>query len=1140
MKPFYAALAGLSAFVLISCILGGDKVAGRGSEVENELGVYGRLVDENGKAVAGARVIALPAPGSSAAADTDTTRTDGKGRYGFDSLPSGEYNVLGEAKSGSLVVLIPDVDVAGGDKPQDLGTDTLRAPGRIRGRLLAGTRGKPGIMAFVPTLSLFDVSDDSGRFEIAGLPGGAYTIRYNAVGLVIAPDSGIPVHSGEITFLPDKQIEYDPSLAPPEPYGLKAVYDTLNERVRLSWVAVPVSDLDGFVIYRENQDFLTPEIVEVGFSKAAEFTDKALGDLSSGVKEYVYRVKSRDKGFNLSLVYSEPASVLAVPHSRVATTSSVEVLGARPGFASPGDSVRLVLRFENPGRGITEIEWFLDGAAEPIRRISFYGGVGSDTLPWIAGMPGTHHFTVRMTDQAGDSWTASSSVDVLLDAPQAKAGADRQVSLGDSVFLHGEGADQLGRIEAYAWSIDGQPFRSSPDGRFAFSAPGSPGIIPCILRVNDDDGNAAFDTLMLSVLEDPPVVSGGLDTTVSLGDLVRLHPTALDGFGRILSWEWSVGSIGTFRRTANGDTAFHAPTGAGRILCILKVTDDDGVSASDTVDVYVLADPPTAEAGQDTSVSLGDSLRLAGTARDRFGTIEKTEWKCGEEQFVVSPLRTGRKAPAAADPAYLCILRVTDDDGQSSLDTLRVDVGRDPPIAVAGKDTVLSIKDSLLVHGNGHDRFGSIVKWEWKAGSAPDFADLGRDPKFKLPDTSAAVWPIVLRVTDDDGQSGLDTLLVQVLKDEPFADIVASGSTKVFSGDSATFSAAGSRDGMGRIVKWEWKSGAGSFVDSPGPSFAMVMNAPEQQKYPCLVRVTDDDGNQAVDTQFVDILPTGGSRWLQAGEVFDSRGYTRHSAVSFKGKLWLFVSVGSHPAMSNAIWNSDDGLEWKRVTASSPYPPRFEEAVVVFKDRIWVIGGVNPVGTERLSDAWSSEDGVNWSRVTDALPFPFMEMARGCVFKDRIWVIGGFRGGNVSSLGYVWNSTDGVNWNSAQGSVPQPAYLRNSMHASNGELFLLGADYELYHSPDGTNWTKQAWSPSFPELMFPRTGETALGPIVVGYGISGGKTQVWRVTPASRPQFVTDTPEFGQTNMPAPMISHKGRVWLFAEQDSKIKIWYSK
>src|SRR3954468_6381489 len=93
--PFsVVALAAISLFVLISCILAGDKVAGRGSEVENELGVYGILVDESGKPVARASVKARPAaagvgklgagsPASAAASDSDSVLTDKQGRYVF-------------------------------------------------------------------------------------------------------------------------------------------------------------------------------------------------------------------------------------------------------------------------------------------------------------------------------------------------------------------------------------------------------------------------------------------------------------------------------------------------------------------------------------------------------------------------------------------------------------------------------------------------------------------------------------------------------------------------------------------------------------------------------------------------------------------------------------------------------------------------------------------------------------------------------------------------------------------------------------------------------------------------------------------------------------------------------------------------
>ncbi len=496
MKHFLAFLAALAAFVFISCILAGDKTAGRrGSEVENE--VYGVLVDEGGSRVQGARVLALPAARAAASGDTDTVVTDAAGRYSFDSLDAGRYDLYGDFASGSLVVLIPGIEVAANAKFRDLGIDTLRAPGGIAGRMLAGSQGKAGVLCFVPGLSRLDVSDDSGRFLIQGLPQGRYSVRYSAAGFLIAPDSGITVQAGRITQLPDKLLEYDPALPPPGPFGLKAAYDTLNQRVTLTWDAVPVSDFEGFVVYRDAPDALAPVILKNGFTVFPRFEDASFGDSLLG-RDLTYRIKARDHDANLSLNYSNPATVKIVPRAEVATFISLIVPEARAGAVSIGDSLRVIAAYRNPGRRIRMVSWRL-GGGEAVRSRAVSAFEGADTLGWKAGDAGWLDFRVEMKDETGAAWTSRLALQVADDPPRAMAGKDTLVFAGDAFSLRGAGVDGFGKIVRWEWDIGGTGLFQAGRPDTLIQAPDSSGVFPCVLRVTDDDGKQAYDTLIVTV-----------------------------------------------------------------------------------------------------------------------------------------------------------------------------------------------------------------------------------------------------------------------------------------------------------------------------------------------------------------------------------------------------------------------------------------------------------------------------------------------------------------------------------------------------------------------------------------------------------------------------------------------------------------
>jgi hypothetical protein len=59
----------------------------------------------------------------------------------------------------------------------------------------------------------------------------------------------------------------------------------------------------------------------------------------------------------------------------------------------------------------------------------------------------------------------------------------------------------------------------------------------------------------------------------------------------------------------------------------------------------------------------------------------------------------------------------------------------------------------------------------------------------------------------------------------------------------------------------------------------------------------------------------------------------------FKGKLWMAGGMRAWHDFRNDVWCSDDGKEWEQVIARAPWPARRNHAVVVFNERLWVLGG---------------------------------------------------------------------------------------------------------------------------------------------------------------------------------------------------------
>ncbi|HHX40835.1 MAG TPA: galactose oxidase [Armatimonadetes bacterium] len=114
-------------------------------------------------------------------------------------------------------------------------------------------------------------------------------------------------------------------------------------------------------------------------------------------------------------------------------------------------------------------------------------------------------------------------------------------------------------------------------------------------------------------------------------------------------------------------------------------------------------------------------------------------------------------------------------------------------------------------------------------------------------------------------------------------------------------------------------------------------------------------------------------------------------AVVFDGKLWILGGGLWHPehVATNDVWCSEDGVHWTRVTEAAPWAPRIWFSALVYRGRIWVLGGWSKEHGN-FGDVWCSENGRDWIQVhSDVIWTPRHELA-AYVFQDRIWVAGGY------------------------------------------------------------------------------------------------------------------------------------------------------
>jgi len=338
------------------------------------------------------------------------------------------------------------------------------------------------------------------------------------------------------------------------------------------------------------------------------------------------------------------------------------------------------------------------------------------------------------SDQSGatvlDSWTitASDGSHIVSDvvatipnaAPVADAGPDQSVTDTDDggdeeVVLDGSGSyDTDGTIVDYVWENSVQ-----------IAAGVSPtvtldvGSHTITLTVTDDDDATDTDTVVIIVNaapNQPPVADAGPDQVVTDTDRGGDHSVTLDGSGSsdsdgtIVAYVWTENS--TQIATGSGPAV---TLSVGTHTITLTVHDDDDATDDDTVAITV-NDPPTADAGDDQTVTDTDQggdedVTLDGSgSSDSDGSITSYVWEEDSTQIA-----TGSGPTVTLDvDTHTITLTVTDDDSATDSDTVVITVEE-------GTSVSLSIEDfdnQTLDGGFTYDNDTTEPSWSWNGGHA--------------------------------------------------------------------------------------------------------------------------------------------------------------------------------------------------------------------------------------------------------------------------------------------------------------------------------------------------------------------------------------------------------------------------------------
>ena len=453
-----------------------------------------------------------------------------------------------------------------------------------------------------------------------------------------------------------------------------------NGGVLVEWIPIIADDLAGYRLYYADYEFAAPDDAGV---QRVNYLEGATRYLLTGVTGTVYVALSAvDISGNesaLSELSSADAGAGAAPVIQLTTDV---VSGTR------GISAQLT------ATGADTYDFDLDGDGE----FDDLAGDPTGTANVNTDAPGIIRPAVRGVDgEGGIAFAAVSLIISVNSRPVAVAHASPASGLAPlDVTFTGEGADEDGTIEEYAWDFDG-------DGTYDVMEQNPPphtysiaGMYNAKLRVTDNDGAFDVDTVAIDAQANPmnqmPIITGigASPSTTTPYSTVNFTAAADDPDGTIASWAWDFDNDGTDDSTEqNPSNAFDA---VGIYNVKLTVTDNDGGYAAGYVTVNVEdapADIPpniTEVLANPYSGSPPLTVNFTAMANDPDGSIDQWRWDFENDgTWDYTDPSTGNTSHDYTSAGYYTArLRVTDNLGAVSNAYLGISVGGTsnlPPVA---------------------------------------------------------------------------------------------------------------------------------------------------------------------------------------------------------------------------------------------------------------------------------------------------------------------------------------------------------------------------------------------------------------------------------------------------------------------------
>jgi len=500
---------------------------------------------------------------------------------------------------------------------------------------------------------------------------------------------------------------------------------------------------------------------------------------------------------------------------------------------------------------------------------------------------GRFNVSLLVTDSDGGSNNTLYSVLIMNREPVALAYDQMVMTLETVVLDSANSTDADGYIAAAKWTLHNNTVLTGKKVSTIYS---QNGVYQIVLNVSDDDG-ASNDILFWITVNNrdptPRINSTALNINSSENVTFDAYKS-YDDDGYITNYTWIYPGG---KKEYGPITTHNFNVANGSYLVTLVVIDDDGSVASTCATVRVGNLAPMAVAGLSTIVFTYENITFDGTkSYDPDGGIVNYTWNFQDGTTSNNALD---QHGFVQDGVYIVSLLVTDNDGATDSDSVKVTVLNQRPTAFF-PDITAGTYESISLNGSYcSDLDGYIANFTWDIGGGV----FRYGPEVFTNWSHRGYYEVRLTISDDDGAPASTSFNVTINNAPPRAFFYFEPS-KPTETEVVTFNASTSTDIDGTITNYTWNFGDGAAGYGMIAQHAYLTNG----SYWTVLIITDNDGSSANAGQNITVARYNAPP--VASFIYSPSNPTTTDVVDFNASGSYDISPGS---IKKYEWSWGDG-----------------------------------------------------------------------------------------------------------------------------------------------------------------------------------------------------------------------------------------